>query len=86
MEAKSSSLEGEKTVATGEFKVTKLMNQDDIEAFLVMFERLMEAYEVLEAHWAYKQVAQLTGQAQKAYAMMPREVSKDYNKVKLAIL
>ena len=40
------------------------MDQDDIEAFLVTFQRLVEAYEVLKAHWVYKLATQLTGLAQ----------------------
>jgi len=38
-----------KTVVSGVLKVAKLMDQDDIDAFLVTFERLMEAYEVPKA-------------------------------------
>ena len=69
-----------------DLKVTKLMDQDDIEAFLVTFERLMEAYEVPKACQAYKLAIHLTGLAQQAYTAMPCEVSRDYDKVKAAIL
>jgi len=45
---------GEKIVVSGELKVAKLTDQDDIEASLATFERIMEAYEVPKACWAYK--------------------------------
>ena len=67
-------------------KVAKLTDQDDTEAFLVTFERLMEAYEVPKARWAYKLATQLSGRAQQAYAAMPSEISGDYDEVKSAIL
>jgi len=47
--SQSGSMGGEKTMVSYELKVTKLMDQDDIEAFLFTFERLMEAYEVPKA-------------------------------------
>ena len=75
---------GGKTVVSGELKVVKLTDQDNIKAFLVTFERLME--EVPKTPWAYKLATQLSGRAQQAYAMMPSETSRDYDEVKSAIL
>ena len=64
--------------------ISKLMDQDqdDIKAYPVMLERLMEAYEVPKAHWEYKIATQLKGWVQKACAMMLSEVFGDYNEVK----
>jgi len=76
---------GEKVVVGGELKVAKLTDQDDIEAYLVTFERVMEAYDVPN-RWAYKLATQLSGRAQQAYTAMPSDVSGDYDEVKSAIL
>ena len=84
--SRSGSMGGEKTMVSNELKVAKLTDRDNIQVFLVTFERLMEAYEVPKACWAYKLEAQLTGRAQQAYAAMPSEVSGDYDEVKAAIL
>lgn len=54
----------------GEIKLVKLSEQDDIEAYLTTFERVMRAYEVKEERWAVKLAPQLTGKAQQAYAAM----------------
>ena len=35
-------------------KVSKLTENDDIEAYLTTFERLMKAYEVKEERWVFK--------------------------------
>lgn len=48
-------------------KIPKLTDQDDIVAYLTMFERLMEAYEVKAERWPYKLASVLTGKAQQAY-------------------
>ena len=84
--SRSGSMGGEQTMVSNELKVAKLTDRDNIKAFLVTFERLMEAYEVPKARWAYKLATQLTGRAQQAYATMSSEVSGDYNEVKAAIL
>ena len=52
-------------------KLTKLTESDDIEAYLTMFERITEAYEVGRARWTIKLAPQLTGKAQKAYIALP---------------
>ena len=38
----------------GEAKLVKLSEQDDIEAYLTTFERVMRAYEIKEERWAVK--------------------------------
>ncbi|KAL5491572.1 hypothetical protein EMCRGX_G016883 [Ephydatia muelleri] len=52
----------------GEAKLVKLAVQDDIESYLITFERVMRAYEVKENWRAVKSAPQLTGKAQQAYA------------------
>ena len=67
-------------------KLAKLSEEDDVEAFLTTFERLMEAYTVDQSQWAFKLAPQLTGKAQQAYAALPVDEAKDYSLVKAAIL
>ena len=64
-------------------KVAKLTEDDDIEAYLTTFERLMKAYEIREERWAFKLASQLVGKAQQAYAAMNPE---DAAQLKKAIL
>ena len=45
-------------------KVAKLTEDDDVEAYLTTFERLMKAYEIDEDRWAFKLAPQLVGKAQ----------------------
>lgn len=67
-------------------KLTKLGDDDDIEAYLTTFERLMRAYDVNQNTWALKLAPQLTGKAQQAYAAMDSTQATDYDAVKEAIL
>ena len=67
-------------------KLTKLTEDDDIEAYLTTFERLMRAYEVPEVRWAFKLAPQLVGKAQRAYAALAVADAGDYKRVKAAIL
>ena len=64
-------------------KVTKLTEEDDIEAYLT---RLMKAYEIQKERWSFKLAPQLIGKAQQAYAAMPPDDARDYDKLKDAIL
>ena len=50
-----------------EARVTKLTEEDDIEAYLTTFERMMDAYEVPQSRWSFKLAPQLIGRAQQAY-------------------
>ena len=70
----------------GEAKLVKLTVQDDIESYLVTFERVMRAYEVKENRWAVKLAPQLTGKAQQAYVAMRAEDAGTYQLLKEAIL
>ena len=67
-------------------KVTKLTEEDDIEAYLTTFERLMQAYEIQRERWVFKLAPQLSGKAQQAYAAMNPEEAQDYDSLKEAIL
>ena len=67
-------------------KATKLTEEDDIEAYLTTFERLMQAYEIWRERWVYKLAPQLSGRAQRAYAAMNPEEAQDYDRLKEAVL
>lgn len=45
-------------------KLSKLMESDDIEAYLMTFEQMMVVYEVERSRWAFLLVPQLTGRVQ----------------------
>ena len=44
-------------------KLTRLSDSDDMELYVTTFKRMMVAYEVKEARWAFKLAPQLTGNA-----------------------
>ena len=44
-------------------KLVPLTEQDDIEAYLVTFERIMQAYKITQEQWTYYVAPQLTGRA-----------------------
>ena len=67
-------------------KLTRLTENDDIEAYLTTFERIMVAHEVNRERWSFKLAPQLTGKAQQAYAALPPDEAKTYDAVKRAIL
>ena len=57
-------------------KLTKLTNTDDVEAYLTTFERMMKAYAMEKARWAFVLAPQLTGKAQQAYAAMSGDMKE----------
>ena len=67
-------------------KLVPLTEQDDIEAYLITFEHVMQAYDIPNEQWTYYLAPQLTWKAQQAFAALPVEESKAYNGVKAAIL
>ena len=67
-------------------RVAKLTEEDDIEAYLTTFERLMTVYEIPEERWVFKLAPQLVGKAQQAYAALGEEEARDSAKLKTAIL
>ena len=80
--------ESDMTAAVSKEKIvlTKLGENEDIEAYLTTFERLMTVYEVVQEWWAVKLAPQLTRQAQQAYAAMVTADAGIYSEVKKAIL
>ena len=58
-------------------KLSKLSEEDDIEAYLATFERMMAAYEVPVNCWQFKLVLMLTEKTQ-AYAAMEPAIAADY--------
>ena len=67
-------------------KLTRLADNDDIEAYLTTFERVMLAHEVCKDRWPYQLAPQLTGKAQQAYAALPPDEAKTCEAIKEAIL
>ena len=67
---KGQSDEGINRVGGEQIKLTKLSENDGVEAYLMTFERMMEDYRVEKSKWAYLLAPQLTGKAQLAYAAM----------------
>lgn len=67
-------------------RLPKLTEEDDIESYLTIFERMMAGYEIEQGRWAFKLAPQLTGRAQHAFAAMDPVRASDYKEVKAAIL
>ena len=62
------------------------MERDDIESYLVTFERIMTAHKVDKGRWPHYLAPQLTGKAQLAFAALPVSDSADYDAIKTAVL
>ena len=67
-------------------KLVPLTEKDDIEAYLVTFERIMAAHEITTNQWPYHLAPQLTGKAQLAFAALSSTEARDYDAIKVAIL
>ena len=67
-------------------KLVPLTEKDDIEAYLVTFERIMAAHEITMNQWPYHLAPQLTGRAQLAFAALSSTEARDYDAIKAAIL
>ena len=72
-------------VPTAVPELQKLDQNDDIEAYLVTFERGMAANEIPVDRWPYILVPLLTVKAQQAYATIQTHLVDDYSEVKSAI-
>ena len=83
---KQSEATSKKSDSRKDVRVAKLTEQDDIEAYLTTFERLMIAYEVPEEQWTFMLAPQLVGKAQQAYAGLSADEAYDYKKLKSAVL
>ena len=64
----------------------KLVLKDDIEAYLVTFERIMGAHKVDKSSWPHYLAPQLTGRAQLAFTALPTIDSDNYEAIKAAVL
>lgn len=67
-------------------RLEKLMDDDDVEHFLITFERIALACRWQENDWVFHLLPLLTGKARGAYVHMDIDDSLDYDKVKTAIL
>ncbi|KAK7907616.1 hypothetical protein WMY93_016228 [Mugilogobius chulae] len=67
-------------------KLLPLTQEDDIEHFLITFERMARVSRWPEEEWAVRLVPLLTGKARNAYVLMDFADTEDYKKIKSAIL
>ena len=67
-------------------KLVALTETDDIEAYLVTFERIMEGQKIEKQSWSHYLAPQLTGRAQLAFAALPSGDASNYDTLKAAIL
>ena len=74
------------TPAPETLQLSKLTDQDDIEAYLLTFEQMMQAHHIDPAQWVFHLAPQLTRKAQQAYAALSTDESDMYDSVKKAIL
>ena len=74
-------------VETGtKVKMPFLNDRDDVEAYLVQFERVATMNRWEEEQWATRLVPLLTGNAREAYIQMPVEQSSNYQDIKTTLL
>ena len=66
--------------------LSKLADDDDIEAYLTTFERCMHAYKIQADLWVPLLTPQLTGSARLAFTDIAPEQAGDYSTLKTAIL
>ncbi len=67
-------------------RLEKLSDTDDVEHFLVTFERIAVACRWTKTDWVWHLIPLLTGKARAAYVNMDLNESTDYDKVKYTIL
>ncbi|XP_035984223.1 uncharacterized protein LOC118557859 [Fundulus heteroclitus] len=67
-------------------KLQKLSEEDDIEHFLITFERIASACRWPRTDWAFHLIPLLTGKARSAFVHMDVDLSMNYDQVKLAVL
>ena len=68
-----------------EVKLVPLKEKDDIEVYLMTFERIMRAHQIEEERWLQYLAPQLMGKAKLAFAAMPRTDAGSYEAIKTAI-
>ena len=86
MMEKTQSTQSGKSVRELSVKLVPFSEKEDIEAYLVTFERIMTAHMVNKDRWPHFLAPQLSGRAQLAFATLPTEQSADYSAIKAAIL
>ena len=80
-------VEGSKSVAAQPaVKLVPLKTDDDIESYLVTFERIMGAHKIEMGLWPHHLVPQLSGKAQLAFAALATGDISNYDAIKTAIL
>ena len=67
-------------------KLVALSDKDDIEAYLMMFKHIMEAYTIPKSEWTYHLAPQLIGWVQQAFAALLGDNASVYKELKAAIL
>ena len=77
---------GAKSPAELGIKLVALRDSDDIEAYLVTFERIMAAHKIERSRWPHYLAPQLSGRAQLAFVALPITDSANYDAIKAAIL
>lgn len=77
---------GEKTPAKLGIKLVALRDRDDIEAYLVSFERIMAAHKIDQGRWPHYLAPQLSRRAQLAFVALSITDSSNYDAIKAAIL
>ena len=71
---------------SGQPKLQRLTESDNVEHYLTTFERVALGYSWPEDIWVLNLAPLLTGKAQSAYTSLDMERRKEYNLVKEAIL
>ena len=77
---------GAKTPVELGIKLVALRDSNDIEAYLVTFERIMAAHKIERGRWPHYLAPQLSGKAQLAFVALPITDSANYDAIKAAIL
>ncbi|XP_045899032.1 uncharacterized protein LOC123967029 isoform X2 [Micropterus dolomieu] len=67
-------------------RLEKLTENDDVEHFLITFERIAVACRWPKVDWVFRLLPLLTGKARGAYVHMDIDDAHEYDKVKMAIL
>ena len=71
---------------TLDVKLVSLSVKDNIEVYLMTFERIMSAHEIRKDQWPYHLALQFTGKAQLAFTDLSSIEAKDYDAIKAEIL
>ena len=67
-------------------RLQRMMEGEDVDTFLTIFERVIRAHEVPENQWSLALAPLLAGKTRQAYAVLDGELTVNYGEVKEAIL